>query len=93
VEQIEIYQNVSKQRFETKVGDTLAVLDYQWEDGNMALTHTYVPVEGRGKGLAAALAKFALEYIKENRIKAIVYCPYVAKYLLEHPEYQKLVKK
>jgi len=37
--------------------------------------HTFVPEFARGKGIAAALAKFALDYVKDQKLKLMVYCP------------------
>jgi predicted GNAT family acetyltransferase len=47
--------------------------------------HTFVPEIARGKGISSALAKFALEYVKEQNLKLIVYCPVIAKYIKQHP--------
>jgi len=54
--------------------------------------HTFVPESLEGRGLASALAKFALEYAKGKNLQVIVYCPFVATYLKRHPEYNFLVK-
>lgn len=68
-----------------------AVLEYRWHDKDLTLMHTFVPPAHEGKGVAALLAKEALEYAKAEGIKVIVYCPYVAAYLKRHPEYKELV--
>ena len=87
---IEIVRNEEKLRFETKVNDELGYIDYRWYKGSLALLHIFVPVEGRGKGVPEALAKFALEYAKVQNLKVMVYCSYIAKYIKLHPEYQAL---
>ena len=83
--------NEAENRFEVAVGDETALLDYRWHHGHLALTHTFVPEAGRGKGIAAALAKHALGYAKEQNLKVEIYCTYMAGYLKQHPEYQSLV--
>ena len=55
--------------------------------------HTFVPDSLSGKGLASALAHYALEYAKERQLKIIVYCPFVGVYIKKHPEYNILVNK
>ena len=79
--------------FETKTGDEYAFIEYRWYKGDLALMHTFVRPEFEGKGIASALAKFALEYAKEKGLKIVVYCPFIASYLKRHPEYQSLVSK
>ena len=70
-----------------------AFIEYRWSNGNLVLMHTFVPEGFEGKGIAAALAKFALEHAKEKQLGVVVYCPYVNAYLKRHPEYQALIIK
>ena len=71
----------------------LAVLQYRFYKNDIALMHTEVPEKLSGKGLASALAKYALEWAKNNNKKVMVYCPFVASYLKKHPEYNFLIDK
>jgi len=87
---IQIINNEEKLRFETKVNDEAGYVDYRWYKGTLALLHIFVPVAGRGKGVPEALAKFALEYAKQQNVKVMVYCSYIAKYIRLHPEYRSL---
>ena len=86
-----ITNNEKLSRFETEINGEFAFLDYRFYKGNFALVHTFVPEPARGKGIAPALAKFALEYAKEQNLKIMIYCPYVSKYMKRHPEYEPLV--
>jgi len=89
---MDITNNKKQSRFETTLPDgSVATLDYRWLKGNMVLMHTLVPPAGRGKGVGPALAKYALDYVREQGLKAIIYCPFVAKYLEKHPEYNDVV--
>ena len=89
---MEIINNKKNFRFEAPLPDgEVATLEYRWLRGSMVLMHTLVPVAARGKGVAAALVKYVLDYIRENGLKMIVYCPYVTKYLEKHPEYKYLI--
>lgn len=89
----EIVNNEKRLRFETKVGEEFAYIDYRWYKGDIAFMHTFVPEEGRGKRISSALAKYALEHAREKKLKIMVYCPYIAKYIKEHPEYEFLIDK
>lgn len=89
---MEVVNNKKEFRFEITLTDgEKAVLVYRWLKGNMVLMHTVVPESGRGKGVGAALVKYVLEHIRASGLKMIVYCPFVAKYLESHPEYNDLV--
>ncbi len=89
----EVVHNEAKARFEIDLGDDMAYLEYRWYKKNLALMHTWVPPAHEGKGIAASLAKYVLEYAKEKNLQIMVYCPYVASYLKRHPEYADLVDK
>ena len=47
----------------------------------------------RGRGIAGMLARTALEYARDNKLKVDVVCPLVANYLSKNPEFQALVGK
>lgn len=93
MEEIIVTMNEKQHRFETNIGDDVGYIDYRWHKGDLAFMHTFVPEAGRGKGYSSALAKFALEYAKEKNIKIIVYCPFVAKYISQYPEYELLITR
>lgn len=78
-------------RFETEVNGEFAYIDYRFYKGDIAFMHTFVPEIARGKGIASALSKFALEYVKEQKLKPIIYCPVIKKYIKHHPEYAALI--
>ncbi len=91
-EKVTVINILENQQFQAKVNDELAYLEYRWLKKDLALMHTFVPESLEGKGLASALAKFALDYAKEKNLHIIVYCPFVGTYLKRHPEYNFLVK-
>jgi uncharacterized protein len=90
-EAVKITDNKEQQQFQTMVDGEQAYLEYRWYKGDMALMHTFVPEQLEGRGIASALAKYALEHAREHKLKIMVYCPFVAKYLQRHPEYKELV--
>lgn len=91
---MEVINNKKNFQFEiTDESGEIATLQYRWLKGNMVLMHTYVPGSLRGKGLANDLARFALENVRQNNIKAIVYCPFVKHFISRHQEYEILVSK
>jgi uncharacterized protein len=88
-----IVNNTSLSRFETEIDGEYAYVDYRYYKEDIALMHTFVPEFARGKGISSALAKFALDYVKEQNLKLMIYCPVVSKYIKLHPEYTPLIDK
>ena len=89
---MEVINNKKQFRFEVLLPDgEYATLEYRWLKGSMVLMHTLVLASGRGKGIGPMLVKYVLDYVREQNLKMIVYCPFVAKYLRTHPEYDDLI--
>jgi len=88
-----IINDKDQQRFEVHEGEDIAYLEYRFYKKDIALMHTFVPESLEGRGIASALAHYALEWAKENKMPVMVYCPYVAVYLKRHPEYNDLIDK
>ena len=91
MEPIIIVNNEKEQQFQVRADGELASLEYRFYKGDIALMHTEVPDQLGGRGIASALAEFALIYARDHKMPVIVYCPFVAGYLKKHPEYQALV--
>ena len=89
---MEIINNKKLFRFEIAMPDgEIAELDYRWLKGSMVLMHTIVPTSARGQGIGGKLVKYVLDYVRQQGLKIIVYCPFVTKYMEAHPEYNDLV--
>jgi len=89
---MEVVNNKKQFQFEIALPDgEYARLEYRWLRGGMVLMHTFVPPSARTKGIGAQLVKYVLDYAREQGLKIIVYCPFVAKYMKLHPEYDDLV--
>ncbi len=88
---MEIVNNKKEYRFEIPFEDgEYATLTYRWLKGSMVLMHTLVPAANRKKGVGAALVKYVLDYARAQHLKIIVYCPFVARYMKMHLEYNDL---
>ncbi len=85
------YNNLEQHRFELKVGDQLAIADYQLHGGRIRFTHTKVPASLQGKGVGAKLVKFALDESRTMNYRVVPHCSFVAQYVKRHPEYADLV--
>ena len=75
-----------KKKFELHLGDQFAFIDYIInKNGIIFLTHTEVPQNLEGKGMGSAIVSKALDYIRQEGLKMAPLCPFVAKYLKDHP--------
>jgi predicted GNAT family acetyltransferase len=82
----------SRSRFEFEEGGEIAYLEFEIDSGGwITLLHTEVPKPLRGRGLAGMLARTALEYARDNKLKVDLICPVVADYISKNPEFKNLV--
>ena len=88
---IEVVHNRERQRFEVQLDGHVAELNYHMGDGAYALTHTGVPPEFRGRGIADRLAAAALNNAQAEGKKVIPMCSFVQTYIRRHKEYEPLV--
>lgn len=77
-------------RFETTVDGALCELDYDLADGVMTITHTGVPPQVGGRGLAAALVESALTTARAEGWKVVPACSYADVWMRRHPDYDDL---
>ena len=89
---MEVINNKKQFRFEIALPDgEYSTLEYRWLRGSMVLMHTLVPKTNRLKGVGSTLVKYVLDYARSQNLKILPYCPFVAKYIKDHPEYADLV--
>lgn len=88
-----VVNNKERSRFEVALDGDYAFVGYRWRKGDLVIMHTEVPKEYEGKGIAATMVKYVLDYAREEGLKILVYCPYTAAYIQRHPEYNDLVVK
>ena len=86
-----VRHNPQASRFEVKVGDYLAVLEYFYTGRSIIFTHTGVPTEIAGQGIATKMSKVALDYARSQNLLVVPSCPFVASYIRRHPEYEDLL--
>ncbi|MCR6656389.1 MAG: N-acetyltransferase [Opitutus sp.] len=88
---VTVWHNTAAQRYEATVDGFLAECDYVREGGRLVLTHTYVPPEMRGRGIAEVLVRAALDDARAEGSKVVPACSYVATFIKRHAEYQSLL--
>ncbi len=88
--QSHIIHSEAQSRYETTVEGTLAVAEYHRAGDKITFTHTEVPPAIGGRGIAAAIVKFALDDARAKGLRVGSTCWYVTDYIRDHPEYQDL---
>ena len=89
-QKLSVVQNTSENRFEIRIDDLIAVSQYRLNGNVITFYHVEVPLEWEGQGIGGLLAKAGLDYARENSLKVIPACPFVAAYIRRHPEYRDL---
>ncbi len=87
-----IVNKQEKNRFEISHGSQRSKLEYRMkDDDHINLVHTEVPDDLTGQGIGSSLVTHALQYARDNGLKAIPSCPFVASYAERHPEWNDVV--
>ena len=87
---VEVVHNPAQKRFEMQLGDQIAMVKYILGSSEIIFTHTEVPEEFEGHGVASKIAKVAVEYAKAQGMRIRPLCPYMSAYIKRHPEYQSI---
>ena len=83
-----------RSRFEAWLpdGTPAGMAVYTMRGDAMVFTHTEVPEELEGEGIAAQVVRFALDSARARNLRVVALCPYVRAYLRRHEdEYMDLV--
>jgi len=87
-----VIHHLKSKRFEILLDNgQFAFLEYDEINIGLNFTHTFVPSGFEGKGIAAVLVQFGLEYVRKNNLLVMPSCSYVATYIERHPEFKNLV--
>jgi predicted GNAT family acetyltransferase len=88
---VDVVNNLAKQRFDADVDGFVALVEYNLHDRILTLVHTEVPPELGGRGLGGTIVKAALEYAKSQGYKVVPQCPFARKFVERHEEYAEIV--
>ena len=86
-----IENNQGAQRWEARLDQHLAVAQYRCCGETIYFIHTEVPRELEGQGVASQLVKLALDDARTHQLEVVPFCPFVASYIPQHPDYKALV--
>ena len=87
-----VRENSALHRFELPLdGGAMALAYYTIDDGQLVLTHTEVPTEFSGQGIATRLARGTFDLLRQSGRKAVLKCPFMGHFFATHPEYADIV--
>jgi predicted GNAT family acetyltransferase len=79
-------------RFVLRMDGQEAELVYERRGDVLDNTHTYTPPALRGRELAARLTEAAFAFARDNGLRVVPTCSFVALWVERHPEAQDLVR-
>lgn len=86
-----VLHNAADHRYEVTVDGHLSVCEYELAGERIIFTHTLVPAELRGRGIAEKLVRAALADVRTAGRQVVPACSYVAKFIERHKEFQDLL--
>ena len=79
-------------RYELRLdGRLIGLAAYRLRDGRIAFTHTEVDDPFEGRGFGSRLVGAALADAERRGLEVVPLCPFIAHYIDQHPEYERLV--
>ena len=78
---VDVVHRQEQSRFEAQVEGQTAFLTYERGGGTVAMTHTIVPRELEGRGIAGELTRTAVEWARSESLDIDPQCSYVRSWL------------
>lgn len=89
---VEVRKDETRRLYEALIdGQIVGNLAYEMIGGRVSLTHSYVDQDRRHQGIASALARYALEDLRQRQDRVAIYCGFVAEFVQGHPEFTDFV--
>ena len=89
---LQVTDHPDEQQFEMRAdGELVGVIVYHVRGSAMAFLHTATEEGFRGQGAASHLVQFGLDAARARHLSVLPYCPYVKRWIAEHPDYLHLV--
>ncbi len=90
--ELEVADHPEQERFEIRAdGELAGFVDYRLHGGEIALMHAETLSNFRHRGFAGQLVQFSLDSARERQLAVLPYCPFVRRWIADHPEYADLV--
>ena len=91
----DVIQNQELDRFELILdGELAGYTAYTLSDTAITFTHTEILSREREHGLGGRLVREALDQVREHSdYRVVAVCPFVSKWISDHPDYQDLLSR
>jgi predicted GNAT family acetyltransferase len=90
--ELQVADNPEQQQYEIRAdGELAGFIQYHLRDGVIAFLHTEIDPRFRGHGVAGRLIQSSLEAARDRHLAVLPYCPFVRRWIADHPEYADLV--
>lgn len=88
-----VHHDAGAQRFTTREDGVTAFVEYEREGDVMIITHTIVPPEIGGRGIAGTLVAAAFAQARAEGWRVRTQCSYAAAWAAKHPDVQSLLDR
>jgi predicted GNAT family acetyltransferase len=94
VTDVKVSKNPEQSRYEAAVdGEIAGTAEYELEEGRIIFTHTVVDDAYEGQGVGSALARQALDDVRNDGSRRVVaQCRFIKAWIDKHPDYQDLLR-
>jgi uncharacterized protein len=90
--ELQVADNPAEARFEIRAdGEVAGFVAYRLRGGTITFLHTETDDRFRGQGVAGRLIQYSLDSARERHLAVLPYCPFVNRWIAEHPGYEDLV--
>ncbi|MGB3541312.1 GNAT family N-acetyltransferase [Rubrivirga sp.] len=87
----DVRHETDKHRFVADVEGGMAELEYTLDGDVASFVHTLVPKPARGQDIGTALVEAGLSWARNEGMRIVPACPFVAAYVKKNPKAQDLV--
>lgn len=89
---LEVVDNPARSRYELRDdGHLVGFTEYHERDGVLVFPHTVITQPKRRAGYGGTLVRAALDDVRAKGRRIVADCPFVARFVDEHPEYADLL--
>jgi uncharacterized protein len=89
---LEVVDNPARSRYELRDdGHLVGFTEYHERDGVLVFPHTVVTEPKRGAGHGTRLVQAALDDVRARGRRIVAECPFVKRFVAEHPDYVDLL--
>jgi predicted GNAT family acetyltransferase len=89
--EFQLFHIPKKNSYEFRIDGFTPHIEYEIKENKIYLTHTRVPEELRGQGIAGRLVTTVLQELINSDYKIIPVCDYVKAFIERHPEWKSRI--